>query len=280
MTPHRLSTYLSSLAIGALTATTSLAESSSNASAHDDDPHVVQPASIAADAPAKSDTHGAPHWSYGGAEGPEYWGSLAETFGTCRTGAEQSPINLTITGPTGGDPVQLFWNAQADWTVVNNGHTIQANTDNGGMMTVDGKDFALLQFHFHTPSEHAIEGRRSDMEVHFVHKAASGELAVLGVMIEGGGRNQLFDAIIGAAPRVTGEAATGMRDPSALLPSDPSFFRYQGSLTTPPCSETVLWTVLSQPIQVSDAQIDAFQALYAMNARPLQALNRRYVLVD
>ena len=235
----------------------------------------------AQDAPATAQHGGAaPHWTYDGAEGPAYWGALTEDFGLCSTGQEQSPVNLTRAVRAEAEAVQLFWNASADWSVSNNGHTIQAGTKNGGMMTVDGTDFELVQFHFHTPSEHAIDGQRSPMEVHFVHKSSSGALAVVGVMIEGGGTNGLLDAIMAAAPAVEGEAEVGVRDPGDLLPAQTEFYRYQGSLTTPPCSETVLWTVMKEPVQVSDRQIQAFQQIFAMNARPLQDVHRRFVLAN
>lgn len=231
-----------------------------------------------ATAVAPADHGGAPHWSYEGGDGPKYWGDLAQDFALCSEGSEQSPINLDQEIAAYADPVQLFWNSGAEWTVANNGHTIQVNTPNGGLMTVSGKDYELLQFHFHAPSEHAINGKRSPMEVHFVHKAHDGALAVVGVMLTGGGTNTLFDAVMSAAPRVVGESPVGLRDPNTLLPSDEGFYRYQGSLTTPPCSETVLWTVMNTPVRVSDAQIEAFMDLYEMNARPLQEANRRFIL--
>ena len=224
---------------------------------HGTDPTVVtvamdatQPAPGRDGAEAVRHDGGAPHWTYDGAEGPASWGSLTEDFGLCATGQEQSPVNLTRAIRAEAEAVQLFWNAAADWMVSNNGHTIQVSTKNGGLMTVDGTDFELAQFHFHTPSEHAIDGRRSPM------------------------------AIMAAAPSFEGEAGVGVRDPGDLLPSQTGFYRYQGSLTTPPCSETVLWTVMKEPVQVSERQIQAFQQIFAMNARPLQDVHRRFVLAN
>jgi carbonic anhydrase len=220
------------------------------------------------------------HWTYEGEEGPEHWGDLSADYGTCATGTQQSPIDLTSAVQADADNVDLHWNPKAEWTVANNGHTIQANATDGGTMTVAGKDYALLQFHFHTPSEHAIDGTRAPMEVHFVHKAEDGSLAVLGVMLQGGGDNGLFDAVMGAAPKEKAEVALGAADAGGLLPASSSYFRYQGSLTTPPCSETVLWTVLKDPVVVSDTQIEAFKSLFEMNARPLQNANRRFILSE
>lgn len=226
---------------------------------------------------AEKPAHAA-HWSYEGATGPEHWADLDSAAAVCALGAEQSPINLTRAIAAEAEPVQLFWNKTADWVVENNGHTVQASTANGGMMTVDGKDFLLKQFHFHIPSEHAIDGRRAAMEVHFVHKSEDGALAVLGVMLEEGGENDLFSAVMARAPQAEGKAEIGPRNPLDLLPTEAGFFRYQGSLTTPPCAETVLWTVLKQPIKVGRAQIEAFSAMFSMNARPLQEARRRFVL--
>jgi carbonic anhydrase len=220
------------------------------------------------------------HWAYEGPGGPDHWGELSKEAGACAIGLEQSPIDLTHGIGASAPPVGLAWNAEATWTVVNNGHTIQANGTNAGKMTVDGKDYDLLQFHFHHPSEHAIDGQHSPMEVHFVHKAADGALAVLGVMLVGGGADGQMDAIMQTAPQTEGESRLGTADLSAFLPEKPGFFRYAGSLTTPPCSEIVLWTVMRDPVAVSDASLAAFATLFPMNARPLQAVNRRFILSE
>ena len=220
------------------------------------------------------------HWTYEGAEGPEHWGEIGQDFGLCATGHEQSPINLAATIPAEADPVEFAWNRTAAWSVVNNGHTLQANTTDGGSITVAGTRYDLLQFHFHHPSEHALDHEILPMEVHFVHRAESGALAVVGVMIEEGGQIDLLDAVVQAAPsplRLDG-VGIGAADPSQFLPEDDAFYRYQGSLTTPPCSETVLWTVMQQPVRVDAATIAAFAELFHNNARPVQERYRRFVL--
>ncbi|NIY71212.1 carbonic anhydrase family protein [Marivivens donghaensis] len=221
------------------------------------------------------------HWSYPNS-GNENWGILSDTFAVCDNGAEQSPIDLT--GGINADlpQPQLSWDTSADLTVVDNGHTIQVNVANGGGMTIGGKYFELLQFHFHAPSEHAINGTRAPMEVHYVHKAADGQLAVIGVLMIGGGTNALFNTIMtGASVEASsGFELVGHYDLTDLLPENTSVYRYQGSLTTPPCSETVLWTVMQQPVAVSDESVAAFTKRYAMNARSLQPVNRRFVLTN
>ncbi len=218
-------------------------------------------------------------WGYEGETGPEYWGTLSPEFAACSQGTQQSPVDVTGGVDAAIGDVAIHWKPAA-WEVLNNGHTIQAQAEDAGHVTIGGKDYALLQFHFHAPSEHAIEGRRSPMEVHFVHKADDGALAVIGVMMEGGGENALFDSIMAVAPEDIATAEMGEADARALLPDDKSDFRYQGSLTTPPCSEIVSWSVLQAPVSVSDQAIERFRALHDGNARPLQPLNRRYILAE
>ncbi|MEE4014835.1 carbonic anhydrase family protein [Roseibium sp. FZY0029] len=219
------------------------------------------------------------HWSYEGAGGPTHWGALSAKFAACESGMEQSPVDLTHAVKADPADIEFHWNKDADWTVVNNGHSIQANSDDAGYIVLDGKDYKLAQFHFHTPSEHAIDGKRFPMEVHFVNVADDGEFAVIGAMIEGGGDNTLFDAVMDAAPaKEGGSAEIGKEDPASLLGQKDSFFRYEGSLTTPPCSQTVVWTIMKEPLKVSDAEIKKFQGIYQMNARPLQEIGRRFIL--
>ena len=219
------------------------------------------------------------HWDYEGANGPENWGKMAEANKACASGQEQSPIDLTGGVDAEVSNIALHWNPSA-WSVVNNGHTIQVEGKDGGYATIDGERFELIQFHFHTPSEHTIDGRNYPMEVHFVHKNAEGRLAVIGVLMMPGGENPLFSNIMEKAPKEEGTASLGVIEQRGMIAPIDGVYRYQGSLTTPPCSETVLWTVLSTPILVSQKDVEAFQALFPMNARPIQPVNRRYVLRD
>ncbi|HWA45807.1 MAG TPA: carbonic anhydrase [Hypericibacter adhaerens] len=225
-------------------------------------------------------SHGeAAHWSYEGEAGPQNWGELSADFKVCELGFEQTPIDLknAISAQLAGvepdfRPMPL--------KILNNGHTIQVNCDPGSRSRIDGRSFELLQFHFHHPSEHLLAGRAFDLELHFVHRAESGQLAVLGVFIQQGAENAALQPIWAGMPAVAGpvqDVGTQIT-PASLLPTERGFFRYQGSLTTPPCSEGVLWTMFKQPIEASEDQIRKFAALFPSNARPVQGVNRRFLL--
>ncbi|MFG1479454.1 carbonic anhydrase family protein [Xanthobacter sp. V4C-4] len=222
---------------------------------------------------------GGAHWSYEGHGGPEEWGALEKDFQACSIGTQQSPINLTGAVRAEASGPALSWK-NAPFKVVNNGHTIQLDVagDAGGA-ELNGKRYTLRQFHFHAPSEHALNGKRTAMEVHFVHAAEDGGLLVVGVFLVPGEKNEAFATVTAAAPKSEGSAPLpGPFDPSALLPQARGLYRYEGSLTTPPCSEVVDWNVFATPITVAQADIDAFRAIFPMNARPLQAVNRRFLL--
>ncbi len=217
------------------------------------------------------------HWSY---EDAQSWGAHDPAAQACAVGVEQSPIDLTGSVRADIHAPRVSWKPQA-FEIVNNGHTIQANAAPGSFATSEGRKFELKQFHFHTPSEHAIDGERTAMEAHFVHSDEKGELLVLGVLMTAGARNKAFASIIAAAPREEGKAELkGSVDAATLLPKKRKFFRYEGSLTTPPCSEVAHWNVFSTPAEVASADIDAFKELFPMNARPLQPTHRRVVLSD
>jgi carbonic anhydrase len=220
-----------------------------------------------------------PHWSYGGKTGPEHWGELQPNFRACQLGLEQTPIDLTsgIRGEPGNvaidyRPIRL--------RIVNNGHTIQANADPSCSCTIDNTRYELVQFHFHHPSEHLLDGRAFDLECHFVHRAQNGALAVVGVFIKPGARNADLAAIFDVMPaREGGEATASQFNPASLIPRGAGgYFRYMGSLTTPPCSEGLTWTVYKQPIEASSDQIRQFATLFANNARPVQRRNRRFLI--
>ncbi len=218
------------------------------------------------------------HWTYEGATGPSQWGKLEKAFRACTTGTQQSPVD--IKGAIKADLQNLVfdWKPQA-FGIVNNGHTIQANAAPGSSLTLDGQKFALAQFHFHTPSEHALDGKRTIMEAHFVHADERGRFAVIGMFMVAGQANPAFAAVMANAPKKAGEKrAASAIDPNLFLPANKQRFRYEGSLTTPPCSETVDWNVFAQRIEVAQADIEAFKTLFPMNARPLQKLNRRFLL--
>jgi carbonic anhydrase len=221
------------------------------------------------------------HWSYEGGDGPDHWGDIDAASKVCSAGSQQSPINIAATVKAQLAPLKTAWAKNAD-SIVNNGHTIQLNFEQGSALTVGGNGYALLQFHFHHPSEHHIGGKSFPMEVHFVHRNFAGNLAVVGALMTAGKPNAVFNKIVKSMPQKAGDpvkAAAGI-DPNALLPPLRAYYRYAGSLTTPPCSEVVDWLLLHQPIQVAKPDIEAFGKLFPMNARPIQKDNRRFVLTS
>jgi carbonic anhydrase len=224
----------------------------------------------------------APHWGYEGATGPEHWGDLSADFRTCAIGTQQSPINLTGAVKAALGDVGIAYQ-QVPLSVWNNSHYIEIEVPAGNKVTVAGVPYELLQFHFHHPSEHLLDGKRFDMEAHFVNKAADGSICALGVFIKSGAANPVLGPVVQAMESEPGlkKAVAGVTvDPTRLFPSDRSYFRYMGSVTTPPCPETVNWVVFRTPIEASPEQIKRYAAVFPMDARPIQPLNRRFVLEE
>jgi len=218
------------------------------------------------------------HWSYEGAEGPTHWGALDAASKVCAVGSQQSPIDITSSVRAELPPLAIDWKGGVD-TIVNNGHTIQVNAADGNTLKVGDTTYKLVQFHFHRPSEHLIDGKSFPMEVHFVHRHDSGALAVVGVLMTTGQANAAFKAVTAAMPQAAGPAVKAPAiDAAGFLPASRSYYRYAGSLTTPPCAETVEWLLLTTPVEVAEADVAGFAKLYAMNARPVQKVNRRDVL--
>lgn len=219
-----------------------------------------------------------PHWTYEGSEGPEHWGGLSEAFTACSLGQHQSPVNLKS-----GTQLHEHENIKLEWkpfapVVLNNGHTIQAAAAAGNTTTFGDKTYSLEQMHFHHPSEHTVDGKPAPMEAHFVNKSADGKILVLGVLIDEGKASDAIAKLWAVAPQTQGDAqAKESIDFSKLIPSRSKFFNYSGSLTTPPCSESVEWIVLADPITASKEQIETFAKLYPDNSRPVQALHDRTV---
>ncbi len=219
-----------------------------------------------------------PHWSYEGATGPDKWGSLGGDGNVCSAGSQQSPVDITASLRADLPKLDIAWTKRPD-TIVNNGHTIQLNFTAGSRLRVGADTYGLVQFHFHHPSEHLINGQSTPMEVHFVHATPAGAFGVIGVMMKAGKPNAAFAKIVATMPAQEGPPVKADAiDPNALLPMRRGYYRYAGSLTTPPCAETVAWMLLTDPIEVAAADIDTFAKLFPMNARPVQKLNRRFVL--
>ncbi|GAB6063462.1 carbonic anhydrase [Deferrisoma palaeochoriense] len=222
-----------------------------------------------------------PHWGYEGHEGPAHWEELSPEFWACGKGKNQSPVDLRGFIEAGLAPLEISY-AEAPLAVVNNGHTIQVNYPAGSTLTVDGRTFVLKQFHFHAPSENTVEGKSFPLEAHFVHADDQGNLAVLALLFEQGEENPELAKIWAHMPASAGSQASpegvSVRA-DALLPASRDYYRYNGSLTTPPCTEGVLWLVLKTPATVSAEQVEAFRhVMHHDNNRPVQPLNARAVL--
>lgn len=223
-----------------------------------------------------------PHWTYAGEHGVDHWAEMEPGFATCKSGQEQSPIDIRPAKARKAklDPIAFNYAAGAA-EVVNNGHTIQVNVPAGSTIRLAGVDYKLVQFHFHSPSEEEINGKTYPLVGHFVHKNDDGQLAVVAVLFKEGKENRAIKQIFDRLPGKEGDSAQleGL-DPAAILPAERSYYAFAGSLTTPPCSEGVRWQVLRTSVEMSRSQIAAFRKLYRVNARPVQPLNGREVLIS
>lgn len=223
------------------------------------------------------------HWSYSNEGAPENWGELDHKYVVCGTGHAQSPIH--ITKPNALDLSDIAFDyTPSTLSIINNGHTIQTNLTTGNTIRYNGIDYKLRQFHFHHPSEHTVDGIEAVMEVHFVHEHPyTGSLAVVGILFTvGEASNEAYQAIFQNMPTEINHPiiAETEFDLNALLPDNRSYTTYNGSLTTPPCTESVRWLVLNHPITLSQEQVNLFASYYEMNARPLQDRNNRDLLQD
>lgn len=227
---------------------------------------------------AKAEGHGAVHWSYVGEGAPERWGQLRPDYRLCAIGTRQSPIDIREGIKVDLEPIQFDYRPSA-FAVLDNGHTVQVNVAPGSSLQVMGRRYELQQFHFHRPSEERVMGRQFEMSAHLVHKDAEGRLAVVAVLLDRGAEQPLVQMVWNNLPLEKHEALTGpgQMDLQQLLPADRSYYTFMGSLTTPPCSEGVLWLVMRQPVPVSAEQVNIFSRLYPMNARPLQAGSGRLI---
>ena len=269
---------MKSTSIAAVAAALSLAALSYSAEATEPNAgHVI------ASAEAPEMTHGSdhsPHWTYSGEGGPEVWGDLSGEFRTCKKGQLQSPIDLSGGVGAAGTPIEFDYHL-SPLEILNNGHTVQVNYAPGSGIMVEGKRFELLQFHFHSPSEHFVDGKQASMELHLVHKSAEGELAVVAVLFDNGSENLALREIWQEMPRHVSEPnphAGVLINARDLLPEGAQYYRYMGSLTTPPCTEGVNWFVMADPVPASIGQVLEFSGAVGPNARPVQLSNHRLVL--
>ena len=220
------------------------------------------------------------HWAYGGHGGPAEWGKLDKEFATCKLGKNQSPID--IRGAKAADlPAIRFDYKPSPLRVIDNGHTIQVNYAPGSSIEVGSSRYELLQFHFHKPSEEKVEGKAYPMVAHLVHKDSDGKLAVVAVLLDKGGANPVIATIWKNLPKEKdkeSDVENVVVDAGNLLPADKGYYAFEGSLTTPPCSEGVKWMVLKTPVTITQAEIAEFGKHYPMNARPTQPLHGRSIL--
>ncbi len=223
---------------------------------------------------------GSAHWGYVGATGPDHWGSLNPAYEMCAKGVNQSPVNLTGFVEAELEPIDFHYTGLAT-EVVNNGHTIQANYTAGSTIKTAGTVFELKQFHFHSPSENTIDGIYYPLEGHFVHVADDGAIAVVSVMYKIGAENEALARLWKQMPQAAGEkeAMAAQVRAQDLMPEDRDYYRFNGSLTTPPCTEGVLWLVMKEPVEVSTEQVEQFfHTMHHANNRPVQPIGARAVL--
>ncbi len=220
------------------------------------------------------------HWGYTGHTGPQHWGSLKPEYALCGSGKNQSPVDLVSVIEADLPKIDFDYTTSAK-DILNNGHTVQVNYTGGSTIEVDGTRFELKQFHFHAPSENVINGKSFPMEGHLVHADSEGHLAVVAVMFEQGPANATIAKLWKQMPKNAGDdhmLSTSV-DVSGILPKDRDYYRFNGSLTTPPCTEGVRWLVMKQPVSLSSEQISAFkQVMHHDNNRPVQPMGARTVL--
>ena len=213
------------------------------------------------------------------------------TAQTTTVGSEQTPIDIRddeVTFEPNLPALGFSYGTKVTLSVVNTGSpgefaTVRAELPNGGgELNVAGVTYNLLQFHWHTPSEHELNGVKFPMEMHLVHQSADGTLSVVGVWIKSGKENKELKKLFADLPAQTNERRAFTKfNLTRLLPESLESYRYMGSLTTPNFNEGVRWVVLAEPIEMSDEQIDAFKQLFPEgNSREIQPLNGRTVLTD
>lgn len=214
-------------------------------------------------------------WEYTDAERPENWSQVGTDFGTCDVGMMQSPVDLSEANAVGEMHLAVDY-GMTEGTLRLGKYKVQVDAPIGQGMISGDRLFNLIQVHFHTPSEHAIDGERYPLTAHLVHATRDGTLGVLGVMFKEGDENEGLQTIIDAMP--VGDGSNISIDLGELVPDDLDVWRYMGSLTTPPCSENVNWHVVEDTVEASAEQITAFEAALSMTARSIQPLNNRLLV--
>ena len=219
------------------------------------------------------------HWGYEGVGSPEKWSELKPEFHTCKDGVNQSPIDLKDFVDAKLPALTFNYNSSST-EILNNGHSVQVNIASSSTVEIDGIKFELKQFHFHTPSENNINGKSFPLEAHFVHASKEGELAVVALMFEEGEENKMLSQLWAKMPTKSGDKIElKIADVTTLLPKDRDYYRFNGSLTTPPCTEGVRWLVMKKSTTISKSQIEKFAKVMGHpNNRPMQDTNARIVV--
>jgi carbonic anhydrase len=216
------------------------------------------------------------HWSYEGEVGPDHWADLSADYGLCETGTQQSPVDLPAAGVPTDDDLAITY-AGIDEHVTDTGHTFQLVADGTATLSYEGAPYELVQMHYHDPSEHTVQGESAPVEFHFVNADAAGNLLVVGVLAVEGTENTAYAPFIGAIASDADEDVAGTVQLDTMLPASGAHYAYEGSLTTPPCTEGVQWIVMQEPVQLSAGQIDVLEEAYAHTSRPVQPLGDRTV---
>lgn len=227
------------------------------------------------------------HWGYDKELAPEHWGELSDNFKTCQSGKNQTPINITNTYKSKTQhKINIHYNTSPH-DIIFNGHTVQVNAiadDQSDFIVVDHEKYFLKQFHFHTPSENEIHGKSYPLELHFVNANAKGQLSVLAVMFNIGKANTEWKKLWANLSPIENEDKVLAQaiNLKKLLPQNYTYYRFSGSLTTPPCSEGVNWIVFKTPLTLSKSQLEAFKARLSNhdNHRPIQPTNGRIIIED
>jgi carbonic anhydrase len=222
-------------------------------------------------------------WSYAGPDGPEHWGDLDPAYAACKNGRQQSPIDIRTAQKAQLPTLRFEYLTAPLKYLINNGYTIRVNYHapiSGGFLIVGDKRYQLTQFHFHRPSEEMIHGKPYEMVIHLMHESSGGQTAGVAVLLKAGRANATIEQLWNHMPMTKGDEheIPGVQlDPAALLPGDLSYYTYTGSLTAPPCDESVTWFILKTPVEISQEQINAFAKLYPHDVRPIQPLHGRIV---
>ena len=220
-------------------------------------------------------------WSYAGETGPDHWASLSQDFAACGSGTRQSPIDLNASQRTLLPPLNIHYRTSVT-SIRRSPHLLRLDYDSGSYLKIKGQRYRLVGFDFHTPGEHAIQGQRSDMEIHLHHLGPQGEPLILAIPVMGGHRKNItLQRIFENIPSVSASSYNRRVGINALflLPRDRSYFTYEGSETRPPCAETIQWIVFKTPTRVSWEEINHIKTIVGLNARPVQPLNGRVVWV-